>query len=295
MEVSVIMPVYNAAPFLERAIQSALDQPQVVELIAIDDASTDGSDHILESLAQQSERLIYLPACSEESQRAAAARNRGLAIAIAPFIAFLDADDYYLPGRFSRTEAYFEAHPEVEGLVEPVEVVYEGNERVEVQKYLICSCRLDTKAWAPLSYNDLIAPSMQMNGLTVRKAIFLKVKSFNQELSQVQDLDFGRRLIYNGIDIHIIGCETSPVAHYIHHETNTTYQLNEKWTLSAQLERHWIQKLSLRPHTRHHRWRLFYRYLIFKYHTPPWPWVKKAVLYPFLYLWEAFRLMRYLQ
>ena len=295
MQVSVIMPVYNAAPFLERAIQSALEQPQLAELIAIDDASTDDSARILENWAQKTDRLIYLPAISKEPQRAAAARNRGLAVATAPFIAFLDADDYYLPGRFTRTEAYFKAHPEVEGLIEPVEVVYESDLVSQRQRFCKCSCRLNSYEWMLFSYHDLIAPTLQMNGLTLRRAVLDELDNFDPLLTHAQDLDFGRRMVFNGINIKIAGCKMSPIAAYYHHGSNTTNRLQEKWGVSAILEKKWLQLLASEPSTKSHRAQLFYRYVVFKYQSPLWPKWKKALLYPILFSWETIRLIKYLR
>lgn len=295
MRVSVIMPVYNAAPYLERAIQSVLDQPEVVELILIDDASTDGSDAIARRWAQRESRIEFLPAQQSEPQRAAAARNRGLAAATAPFIAFLDADDYYLPNRFTRTARYFETHPEVEGLVEPVEVRYEGDLSVQNPKYQRNSCWLDGDGWKRATFVDLIAPGMQMNGLTLRRAIFERMDGFDTALNQVQDLDLGRRLIFNDINRMISGCKMPAVATYSHHQSNTTNRIREKWVFSAILEIRWLRRLAADRSTRAHRRRLFYRYVVFKYQSPPWPRWKKGLLYPFIFAWEAVHLGRFLR
>jgi len=295
MQVSVIMPVYNAAPFLDRAIQSALDQPQVVELIAIDDASTDGSAGILEAWAEKSDRLIYLPAIFKEPQRAAAARNRGLTVATSPFIAFLDADDYYLPGRFTRTEAYFEANPEVEGLVEPVEVFYQANYRGIYDRSKIAGHKDSHAGFTRCSFGDILSLGIQCNGLTLRKNSQKGDLYFKNRFFQVQDLDFFRELLFKKWHIAIAGFSSSPVARYIHHSSNTSSQLNEKWIFSAQLEYHWIQKLSSEPNSRKDRWHLFYRYVIFKYHAPLWSKWKKALFYPFLFVKEAIYLGRYLR
>ena len=295
MQVSVIMPVYNAAPFLERAIQSALEQPQLAELIAIDDASTDHSARILEAWAQKTDRLIYLPAISKEPQRAAAARNRGLARATAPFIAFLDADDYYLPGRFNRTEAYFKAHPEVEGLIEPVEIFYQENYRGIYDRSKKLRRKDSGTGFTKGSFGDILSLGIQCNGLTLRKNSHKGDLYFKNRFYQMQDLDFFRELLFKKWHIAIAGFSSPPVARYRHHSSNTSSQLNEKWTLSAQLEYHWIQKLSSEPNSRRDRWRLFYRYVIFKYHAPLWSHVKKVILYPILFSWETIRLIKYLR
>lgn len=96
MRLSVVMPVYNAAPYVRAAAQSALlKMPEDAELICIDDGSGDESWKVLFEISDP--RLKKL---RQKNQGAAAARNAGLELAQGDVIAFLDADDLALPGRF---------------------------------------------------------------------------------------------------------------------------------------------------------------------------------------------------
>ncbi|MDP2057994.1 MAG: glycosyltransferase family A protein, partial [Thiobacillus sp.] len=94
--ISVVMPCYNAAPYVEEAIESVLGQgyPQV-ELIVVDDGSTDGSTEILQRLATDHSARITL--IYQNRAGPFAARNRALAHANGNYIAFLDADDTWHP------------------------------------------------------------------------------------------------------------------------------------------------------------------------------------------------------
>ena len=94
--ISVVMPCYNAAPYVEEAVQSVLGQsyPQV-ELIVVDDGSTDGSTEILQRLASEHPGRIAL--VYQDRGGPFAARNRGLGHANGNFIAFLDAYDTWHP------------------------------------------------------------------------------------------------------------------------------------------------------------------------------------------------------
>ena len=90
--VSVIIPAYNAEASLSYSIESALSQtlkPQ--QIIVINDGSTDGTERVAQSYGN---KIIYL---KQENAGQGAARNAGLSIAKGNFIAFLDADDYWLP------------------------------------------------------------------------------------------------------------------------------------------------------------------------------------------------------
>jgi len=111
MKVSVIIPVYNAAPFLDKSIQSALDQRQTGEVILIDDRSTDRSWEKCEAWVKKDKRVKLFK--NEGIKGAGAARNVGLRNATCEYIAFLDADDYYLEERFHQDQLLFEEHQDL--------------------------------------------------------------------------------------------------------------------------------------------------------------------------------------
>ncbi|MBK6730596.1 MAG: glycosyltransferase family 2 protein [Bacteroidetes bacterium] len=116
MQISVIIPVYNAEAFVAEAVHSALQQTQVEEIILIDDGSTDTSAEICLQLANINSKIKFLQHADKKNHGAGAARNLGIANASFPFIAFLDADDLYLPNRFDNTEKIFELHSDADGV-----------------------------------------------------------------------------------------------------------------------------------------------------------------------------------
>lgn len=90
--VSIIVPVYNAARYIEGCVNSIVHQTYSdVEIILVDDGSTDGSGKVCDRLAQDDERIVVI---HKENGGAASARNVGLDVAQGEFIAFVDADDY---------------------------------------------------------------------------------------------------------------------------------------------------------------------------------------------------------
>ena len=91
MNVSVIVPCFNHAATLTRALESALRQPGVREVIVVDDASTDDGLEVAHALAARDPRVLVCP--QEVNRGPGAARNRGVTQASCPFICFLDADD----------------------------------------------------------------------------------------------------------------------------------------------------------------------------------------------------------
>ena len=99
--VSVIMPAYNAAPFIEKAIASVLDQSiSDWELFVIDDGSRDSTREIVGAMAQKDPRIRFL--CNEENMGVAKTRNRGIGLAKGAYIAFLDSDDIWHPEKLER-------------------------------------------------------------------------------------------------------------------------------------------------------------------------------------------------
>ncbi len=106
MIVSVIIPIYNASSLLERCLNSVFQQIGGFELevICIDDGSTDNSVTIIEQYAKP---VILL---KQANQGPAAARNKGIEIATGKYLAFLDADDYWEPDFFAETVSFLEEH-----------------------------------------------------------------------------------------------------------------------------------------------------------------------------------------
>jgi len=94
--VSVIIPAYNRAHLIGRAIKSVLNQAyQDFELIIIDDCSTDNTDEVVREFQKKDNRIIYLK--HDQNKGGSAARNTGIKVSKSEYIAFLDSDDEWLP------------------------------------------------------------------------------------------------------------------------------------------------------------------------------------------------------
>jgi glycosyltransferase involved in cell wall biosynthesis len=106
--VSVIMPAYNCAAFVAEAIDSVLEQDYAgKELIVVNDGSTDAT---AEQVARFGARVRLI---EQPNRGPAAARNRGVIEARGRYLAFLDGDDVWLPGKLATQMAYLREHPEV--------------------------------------------------------------------------------------------------------------------------------------------------------------------------------------
>jgi glycosyltransferase involved in cell wall biosynthesis len=206
IRISIIIPVYNASQFLEKAIESALCQPQTGEVILIDDGSTDTSYEICCKIAADNPKIILLTHPNRENHGAGASRNLGLKQARFPFIAFLDADDYYLPNRFKKTEEIFQKNSNAEGVYEACgfEFHSESAKQYEIKDAGIKEELIQTHKY---TINEEISPQdffyrwvkgnigfFITNGLTFKKSLIGKTGFMDTELRLHQDTEFYYRL-----------------------------------------------------------------------------------------------------
>ncbi|HRH37181.1 MAG TPA: glycosyltransferase [Flavobacteriales bacterium] len=127
--VSVVMPVFNAAPFLREAIVSVLDQTFTeFEFLIINDGSTDGSDAIVRSFSDT--RIRYMP--NAANRGLVAALNQGLDAAKGRYIARMDADDVMQKDRLEKQFLYMEADPGVSAVASFVDFINTDGEVIGV-------------------------------------------------------------------------------------------------------------------------------------------------------------------
>lgn len=187
-DISVVLVTYNRRWTLPRAIASVLAQDVRFELIVVDDASHDGTADYLALLTDPRIRII---AC-ERNGGPSAARNRGLAAARADFVAFLDSDDAYRPGRLARPLAALTADPTL------VCTLSSATKHVRKRIYdaLIPPVTLAAPAleWALIC--DLIP--VEASSMTVRRAAALAAGGFCERLRLTEDREFLIRLAKHG-------------------------------------------------------------------------------------------------
>ena len=104
---SIIIPLYNKASYIRKAVESVVGQTfGDWELIVVDDGSTDGGSEVVKSFSDSRIRLVQ-----QENAGVSAARNKGVAMATAPYITFLDADDWWEPTFLEEMAGLIERHP----------------------------------------------------------------------------------------------------------------------------------------------------------------------------------------
>lgn len=198
-KVSVVIPVYNAEDYISNAVESALDQPEVAEVVLVEDGSPDNALAVCKELEEKYQRVKLYQHPNGENRGAGASRNLGIKKSSFPFIAFLDADDWYLENRFKKTKEVFENHPDADGVYGALGTYFEDKAAKEKWAEYRDSDRTVPKAnIAPddLFLNFLLDASghFQTDGITVKKDIFNKTGLFDPELKISQDTHMWLRM-----------------------------------------------------------------------------------------------------
>jgi glycosyltransferase involved in cell wall biosynthesis len=193
-EVSVITPIYNAARYITESVESALAQPETVELIIVEDGSTDDSLAICRDLAARDHRIRLIRHPDGMNHGYPASLNLGILESRCELIAFLDADDHFLPGRFTSTRSVFAQDPTVEGVYEAVGLVFEDDParrrwesagRSSADLLTIC-CPVKPEDFF-VRYMDNDIGFFSSNGFVVRRSVFEKTGLFDEHLLLHQD------------------------------------------------------------------------------------------------------------
>lgn len=181
--VSVILPVHDGEATIREAVGSVLAQTlRNLELIVIDDGSTDGTLDVLRTIPDH-----RLQICSTPRSGPAASRNRGVERAAAATLAFIDADDFWLPGKLEAQLAALERSPEAA-------VAYCWTDYIDVAGHYVCP---DSRpVFAGSVYAQILRRNFIDSGsnIVVRKQALVEVGGFDERLPVVEDWDLYIRL-----------------------------------------------------------------------------------------------------
>ena len=197
--VSVIIAVYNCERYLAQAIKSVLAQTyRPIELIIVDDGSTDGTADIAHSYKEV--HYIY-----QYNQGVAAARNTGISASQGQLISILDADDLFPPNKLKVQVTYLLKHPRV------------GYTVGRVQNFLDLESSLPTHTPTNLLESDQLG----LASLVTRRVIFEQIGGFDASYRVASDFEWITRAKDAGIPIAIL---PEIVLHRRIHSSNMSYQ-----------------------------------------------------------------------
>ncbi|MCB9062310.1 MAG: glycosyltransferase [Halobacteriovoraceae bacterium] len=180
--VSVIIPTFNRAHVLDRAINSVLNQTyKDFELIVIDDGSTDETDRVIYNY--QDKRIFYY---KQENRGVSAARNLGILKSKGEWIALLDSDDEWLPFRLSSQITYIQENPSIQ-LVHGEEIWIRNGKRVNPKKK---HQKFGGNIYERCLKLCFISPS----SVLIKKSLFNEIGLFDENFEVCEDYDLWLRI-----------------------------------------------------------------------------------------------------
>ena len=193
VKVSVIIPVYNVAPYLGECLDSVIQQSLTdIEIICIDDCSTDDSLQLLQKYAVSDSRIRIL--CNDKNRDVSATRNRGIREAVGKYIFFMDSDDTFFSNN-ALESLYDVAITDLADVVwgrtvnwycELGKSYYEINTLANPDKDI----RRGTVAGFPvLSYNVTVWNKLLLRSFVLKYCLF-----FDEDLLKFEDNDFSCRI-----------------------------------------------------------------------------------------------------
>lgn len=184
-DLTVIIPTYNRAHFLDRAITSALNQTLACkEIIIVDDGSTDNTAEVVAGKAQKSKiPILYI---AQENQGPSAARNLGVAHSSAKYIAFLDSDDHWQKQKIKKQYSALLLHPKYR-----ISHTYE--------KWLRRGEHLNQKKKHIPRHGDIFDHCLSlcavgMSTVMLEKSLFNEIGLFDESMRCCEDYDFWLRV-----------------------------------------------------------------------------------------------------
>ncbi len=192
--VSVLMCTYNREAYLQRAIESVLNQTyQEIELVIVDDGSTDGTKQMMSEY--QDERIKFLPL--EYNSFYCNAANQGLELCTGDYVAFMNSDDEWMPEKIEKQVEFMEQNPEYGACFTSVCLMNNKGEDITEQclgwKQLFATNYETQKEWI----NHLFFKSSCLchPSALVRKSVIEKVGGFNLMYRQLADYDLWIRIV----------------------------------------------------------------------------------------------------
>lgn len=197
--VSVVIPVYNAARFVERAVLSVVPLEEAAEILLIDDGSTDESLAVCFQLSKLHPKVRVLQHPDGKNKGISWSRNAGIVQAYCEFVSFLDADDYYLPNRFRREQEVFAQHPDADGVYGCNQEVFENEKAKELyfaQRSNILTT-ISEKVEPERLFKCLLFGGygeFHTSTITLRKRAFKKAGLFNTHIRYGEDTELWLKL-----------------------------------------------------------------------------------------------------
>ena len=230
MKISIVIPVYNAEYFILKAVESAIQQPEVAEIILVEDSSFDNSLGVCKEIEKKYKKVRLLQHKDKKNHGAGASRNLGINKAKYNYIGFLDADDFYLKNRFKVSKNIFKSSNNIDGVYEAVGTnFYNKNSQIKwlfsnLKKLTTLNEKIDPKQLSKTLIKGKKG-SLHLDGIVVKKSLILKSGMFNEKLIMHQDSDLIIKM--SVIGKLVPGNLKDPVAIRNIHDNNRILKIND--------------------------------------------------------------------
>ena len=248
---SVVIPLYNKANFIENCVESVLKQSFTnFELIIVNDGSTDDSLSKIQLLTDERLQIV-----NQENQGAAAARNKGVKLAKSEWIAFLDADDFWLNKHLEIHYNNIQRFPEEFVFISQPKIIgANGNEFLPTYNFKVPAQAI------LLSYfkNSLVQDLLVTPGLVIQKQFFNQVGKFDENIKSGQDTDLFIRI---GLQTKVVFHPEISFGYYLVSENNIskTNRYQERLDLLKKYDDLAIKNKALKKYLNQNRYGIYLR------------------------------------
>ena len=212
--ISVVIPLYNHAEYIEEAIRSVLEQTVYpAEIIVVDDGSTDASAATMRALCEKYPQIIFW---SQPNQGAHYTLNAGIHRATGEFVSILNSDDAYCRTRFEECLKILQLHPDVSAVATGLTFIDDNSVEISNQWYEDAKSfydRTQDLSLALINGNFFVTTS----NIFARRAVFDEIGHF-APLRYTHDLDFFLRLLACKKEVYFLD---QPLLSYRVHQGNT--------------------------------------------------------------------------
>ena len=210
---SIVLPTYNRQKFISRAIESIIfQQCDDWELIIVDDGSTDDTKKIVQEFLEKDSRIRYV---FQENQERSAARNNGIKHAKRDWICFLDSDDVFFPNHLE---------------------ILRQNILANNEFFFFSTLRKSQPTTTIKNDFDFVLKErIHCQQVCIKKSILLE-NTFNEKISNGEDLELWFRIIKNGYKIYLINKESINIIEHLNRSVNLKNYFIEKNNLDFKEE-----------------------------------------------------------
>jgi glycosyltransferase involved in cell wall biosynthesis len=195
-KVSIVVPAYNAERFLEKSLNSVLEQTfPFWEMTVVNDGSTDRTQDIIRSYIALDNRITGIN--HGQNLGLSSARNSGMRSGTGKYVAFLDSDDCWFANKLEKQVAYLDYHPDIRASFTGIELIDENNKLVEtwdqIHKKYPDSCV--NESLLIIKQNVIVGGG---STLMMRRSLIEEIGYFDESMRSVEDWDYWFRIAQKG-------------------------------------------------------------------------------------------------